>query len=175
MRVLSTLEPEHFGFDPPAGTVEPRVPQSLDNQVGVGRAVFDEQHAKKRDRRCVCVDGPRHDASPIAGQPQEHQLAGLWNEAHEAGDSLCGRPAGTVCTNAQRDTRTTGGRRQSCRTTLSSELLILTGSSPSYSMKPSRLNLFRKKFTRERVVPIISASVSWEIFGTMRAGLSCLP
>ena len=33
-------------------------------------------------------------------------------------------------------------------------------------MKPSFLNLFRKKFTRERVVPTISASVSCEIFGT---------
>jgi len=30
-------------------------------------------------------------------------------------------------------------------------------------MKPSFLNLFRKKFTRERVVPTISASVSCEI------------
>ena len=34
---------------------------------------------------------------------------------------------------------------------------------PLYSMKPSFLNLFMKKFTRERVVPIISASVSCEI------------
>lgn len=42
-----------------------------------------------------------------------------------------------------------------------SELLILIGSSPLYSMKPSFLNWFRKKFTRERVVPTISASVSW--------------
>src|SRR5947209_20319818 len=45
--------------------------------------------------------------------------------------------------------------RQSCRTTLKSELLIFSGCSPLYSMKPSFLNLFRKKFTRERVVPII--------------------
>jgi len=29
-------------------------------------------------------------------------------------------------------------------------------------MKPSFLNLFMKKLTRERVVPIISASISWE-------------
>jgi hypothetical protein len=66
-------------------------------------------------------------------------------------------------------------RGQSCRTTLRSELLILRGISPSYSMKPSFLNLFRKKFTRDRVVPIISASVSCEIFGTTRTGLSTLP
>src|SRR4029079_7687337 len=67
------------------------------------------------------------------------------------------------------------GAPQSCRTTLNSELLILMGSAPRYSMKPSFLNLFRKKFTRERVVPTISASVSCEILGTTRAGLSCFP
>ena len=32
---------------------------------------------------------------------------------------------------------------------------------PLYSMNPSFLNLFMKKLTRGRVVPIISASVSW--------------
>jgi hypothetical protein len=64
---------------------------------------------------------------------------------------------------------------QSCRTTLNSELLILSGISPLYSMKPSFLNLLRKKFTRERVVPIMPARVSWEIFGTTRVGLSCVP
>jgi hypothetical protein len=67
------------------------------------------------------------------------------------------------------------GAPQSSRTTLNSELLILMGSSPLYSMKPSFLNLFRKKFTRERVVPTISASVSCEIFGTMRTGMACFP
>jgi hypothetical protein len=36
------------------------------------------------------------------------------------------------------------GTPQSCRTTVSSELLILSGISPLYSMKPSLLNLFRK-------------------------------
>ncbi len=72
----------------------------------------------------------------------------------------------------QRSTPITG---QSCRTTLNSELLILMGSAPLYSMKPSFLNLFRKKFTRERVVPTISASVSCEIFGTMRTGTACFP
>jgi hypothetical protein len=30
----------------------------------------------------------------------------------------------------------------------------------SYSMKPNFLNLFMKKLTRDRVVPIISASIS---------------
>ena len=37
-------------------------------------------------------------------------------------------------------------------------------------MNPSFLNLFMKKFTRERVAPIISASVSCEIFGSVRWG-----
>ena len=37
-----------------------------------------------------------------------------------------------------------------------------------YSMKPSFLNLFMKKFTRDRVVPTISASTSWEILGSTR-------
>jgi len=59
---------------------------------------------------------------------------------------------------------------QSCRTTLSRELLTLSESSPSYSMRPSFLNLFRKKFTRDRVVPIISASVACDTCGTTRIG-----
>src|SRR6185436_11137752 len=42
-------------------------------------------------------------------------------------------------------------------------------------MKPRSLNLFMKKFTRERVVPIISASVSCDTLGTARIGMSCLP
>ena len=62
---------------------------------------------------------------------------------------------------------------QSCKTTLRSELLI---SRPSVlSMKPSFLNLFMKRFTRERVVPIISANVSWEILGRIFWGSSFLP
>src|SRR5207245_2200491 len=68
-----------------------------------------------------------------------------------------------------------GRGAQSCRTTLSSEELIVSGSSSLYSMNPSLLNLFRKKFTRARVVPTISASVSCEILGTTLAGLSSLP
>ena len=35
-------------------------------------------------------------------------------------------------------------------------------------MKPSFRNLFMKKLTRDRVVPIISASVSWLIFHRLR-------
>jgi len=42
-------------------------------------------------------------------------------------------------------------------------------------MKPSFLNLFMKKLTRERVVPIISASVSCETLGSKPWGLSSLP
>src|ERR1700682_5990170 len=56
----------------------------------------------------------------------------------------------------------------SCKTTVNKDLLTLI--STLYSMKPSFLNLFMKKFTRERVVPIISARVSWETFGSVRTG-----
>jgi hypothetical protein len=34
---------------------------------------------------------------------------------------------------------------------------------PLYSIKPSFRNLFKKKLTRDRVVPIISANVCWLI------------
>ncbi len=44
------------------------------------------------------------------------------------------------------------------KTTLNNELLIFKP--PLYSMNPSLRNLFMKKFTRDRVVPTISASVS---------------
>jgi hypothetical protein len=37
-------------------------------------------------------------------------------------------------------------------------------------MNPNFLNRFIKKLTRERVVPTISASVSWLIFGTTASG-----
>ena len=47
---------------------------------------------------------------------------------------------------------------QSCNTTLKSELLICRP--PLYLTKPNFLNLFMKKFTRERVEPIVSASIS---------------
>jgi hypothetical protein len=46
----------------------------------------------------------------------------------------------------------------SCRTTVRRDLLILIP--PLYSMKPNFLNLVMNMFTRERVVPIISASIS---------------
>jgi len=42
-------------------------------------------------------------------------------------------------------------------------------------MKPSLRNLFMKKLTRDRVVPIISANVSWLIFETVGWGLPSLP
>jgi hypothetical protein len=46
----------------------------------------------------------------------------------------------------------------SCKTTFNKELW--TSSFPLYSIKPNLRNLFMKKLTRDRVVPIISASVS---------------
>jgi hypothetical protein len=66
------------------------------------------------------------------------------------------------------------GHSHSCRTTFSSELC--TCNAPLYSMKPILRNLFMKKLTLERVVvPIISASVSWEIFAITRSGLPSFP
>src|SRR5689334_837406 len=66
-----------------------------------------------------------------------------------------------------------GSRGQSRRTTLRRELLIFKP--PLYSMKPSLRNLFMKKFTRDRVVPTISASVSCDSLGTVRKVVSSLP
>jgi hypothetical protein len=43
------------------------------------------------------------------------------------------------------------------------------------TVKPNVLNRFMKKLTRERVVPIISASVSWLILGTTASGAPALP
>src|SRR5690348_1383926 len=42
-------------------------------------------------------------------------------------------------------------------------------------MKPSLRNLFMKKLTRDRVAPIISASVSWLILTPMGCELASLP
>ena len=62
---------------------------------------------------------------------------------------------------------------QSCRSTPSNALC--TRSSPLYSMKPSFLNLFKKWLTRYRVVPTISASVSWPILVGIGSGRPSLP
>ena len=42
-------------------------------------------------------------------------------------------------------------------------------------MKPILRNRFMKKLTLERVVPTISASVSWLIFGITNSGLPSFP
>src|ERR1700722_621428 len=42
-------------------------------------------------------------------------------------------------------------------------------------MKPSFLNLFKKKFTRGRVVPTISANVSWDNLGSTWSASSSFP
>jgi hypothetical protein len=42
---------------------------------------------------------------------------------------------------------------------------------PLYLTKPNSRNLFMKKLTRDRAVPIISASVSWLIFAMTGSGL----
>ena len=69
--------------------------------------------------------------------------------------SICGSPRGDG-SNATVNCRVFAA--QSWSTTLSSE--EWTDNFPLYSMKPNFRNLFIKKLTRDRVVPIISASVS---------------
>ena len=54
------------------------------------------------------------------------------------------------------------------------ELLTLRGRFSSYSMKPSSLNLFMKKFTRERGADHFG-HVSCDTLGTTRTGMSRLP
>src|SRR3954454_2123529 len=61
----------------------------------------------------------------------------------------------------------------SCKMTFSNELWISRW--PLYLIKPNFRNLFIKKLTRERVVPIISASVSWLTFGMIASGRPSLP
>ena len=46
---------------------------------------------------------------------------------------------------------------------------------PLYLMKPNFRNLFMNWLTRDRVVPIISASVSWLTFVMIVSGLPSLP
>jgi len=70
-------------------------------------------------------------------------------------------------------TRSARSAPYSCRTTVSNDLLTLIF--PLYSMNPSFRNLFMKKFTRERVVPTMLASVSCETFGSTLSGCSFCP
>ena len=69
--------------------------------------------------------------------------------------------------------RSTRSAPYSCKTTVSNDLLTLIF--PLYSMNPSFLNLFMKKFTRDRVVPTILAKVSCETFGSTLSGCSFCP
>lgn len=46
---------------------------------------------------------------------------------------------------------------------------------PLYSMKPSFRNLFIKKLMRDRVVPTISAKVSWLMLAITGSGLLSFP
>jgi hypothetical protein len=62
---------------------------------------------------------------------------------------------------------------QSCKTTLKRELF--TWIEPLYWIKPSFLNLFIKKLTRDRVVPIISANISCDTLGSTFLGSPGLP
>src|SRR5690606_32322470 len=61
----------------------------------------------------------------------------------------------------------------SCRMTATSD--SCTVKVPLYSTNPSLRNLFMKKFTRDRVVPIIWARAVWEMGGSTRSGPFGLP
>ncbi len=69
--------------------------------------------------------------------------------------------------------RSTRSVLYSCKTTVSNDLLTLIF--PLYSMNPSFLNLFMKKFTRDRVVPTMLARVSCDTFGSTLSGCSFSP
>ena len=66
--------------------------------------------------------------------------------------------------------RESAGVTQSCRKTLSSELLILSGRSPLYSMEAELRELVEEEVHARSRGPDISASVSCETFGTTRTG-----
>ncbi len=88
-------------------------------------------------------------------------LASFHNDQHPT-------EVGILCVRLCRTSRLPaffGSQSYSSKTNVSKDLLILIRRS-WYSMKPSFLNLFMKKFTRERVVPIISDKVSCETVGS---------
>ena len=95
------------------------------------------------------MEGPRDDHERSSHRIDERRRRGecAW---FECGRNVCRSQAAV----------------QSRSTTLRSELLIFKP--PLYSMNPSLRNLFMKKFTRDRVVPTISASVSCDTFGKVR-------
>ena len=82
------------------------------------------------------------------GHPHARTLGRLCHDAHEP---VCAKLLTRRGSNVL-------GLNQSCRMTPRRELWI--DRPPLYSMKPSLLNLFMKWLTRDRVVPMISASVS---------------
>jgi hypothetical protein len=100
----------------------------------------DEQKVDERTRHPIGdkSNSPKNDQNRRDGQ--QHDVRNLSGESLNATDSRR-RPI-----------------PQSCNTIVNRDLLTLI--LPLYSIKPSFLNLFMKKFTRERVVPIIFDSVS---------------
>jgi hypothetical protein len=88
------------------------------------------------------------------------------------------RPRSRVTSNAAGSTPSSGVLAkalevQSRRITRNSELF--TCKPPLYLMNPSLRNLFMKKLTRLRVVPIMPASVFWDILATIFSVASSLP
>jgi hypothetical protein len=116
----------------------------------------DEQKVNERARHSIRnkSNSPENNQN-CRDDKQRHVVRNLSGESFDAADSG-NRPS-----------------LQSCKTTVNRDLLTLI--LPLYSIKPSFLNLFMKKFTRERVVPTIFESVSWETFGSSRFGCSFFP
>jgi hypothetical protein len=129
--------------------------------------------------RCEC--GSPAQQQIICGVGRVGHQNGHWRLANPEGNEYC--PAPIQYSNRQHCSRNWWWNVSrlseetvlpySCKTTVNNDLLTLI--LPLYSIKPSFLNLFMKKFTRDRVVPIMLASVSWETFGSTRTGWSCFP
>lgn len=115
----------------------------------------DEQKVNERARHSICNKSNPPKNNQNCRDDKQHDVRTLSSESFDAADFRSRLSP------------------QSCKTTVSRDLLTLI--LPLYSIKPSFLNLFMKKFTRERVVPTIFESVSWETFGSRRFGCSCFP
>ena len=116
---------------------------------------------------------PKYDRESEPTTPEQHRLAQSefarsLQESREPGGSIetklaaqPGSSSGEPCTRTYSPPISSSIALisgWSCKTTFSNELW--TSIFPLYSIKPNLRNLFMKKLTRDRVVPIISASVS---------------
>ena len=160
---------------PPACARRPRFAIEDDPQHPANRLAAELQVEESRARSSRRCARPRPASGPAlssgTGATSPRRRARQAPKTQKVGTGPLTKPFPLRPPRSIADGEGAVGTPQSCRTTLKRELLMVMGRSAEYSMKPSFLNLFRKKFTRERVVPTISARVIWEIVGTTRAGL----